>query len=102
MLDIQLADSHLIKEVTETFILGLQVQSKGDSITSFIFKKAASKLWLLRRLKKYNFDDETLVDFYTKEIRVLLEYAVPVWYIAITKKQSNSIEKYKIIQLQSF
>ena len=34
-----------------------------------------------------------LCDIYVKEIRVLVEYAVPVWYSTITREQSNYIEK---------
>ena len=58
-----------------------------------MFNKAASKLWLLRRLKKLKFEPELLCDFYKKEIRVLVEYAIPVWYSSLTRDQSNSLEK---------
>ena len=93
--DINLGNSDIIKEVTHSKILGLLVQNnlKWDMNTEHIYKRAASKLWLLRRLKKFNLEWEILTDFYTKEIRVLLEYAVPAWYNAITREQSNVIEK---------
>ena len=60
--------------------------------TDHIVNKASNKLWLLRRLKKLDLGIEVLLDFYKKEIRCLLEYAVPVWYSGITLQQSKSIE----------
>ena len=33
-----------------------------------------------------------LFDVYTKEVRSLLEYAVPVWHPAISKKEASEIE----------
>ena len=41
----------------------------------------------------FDLEKEILMDFYVKEIRSLLEYAVPVWYSSITRQQSNAIEK---------
>ena len=51
------------------------------------------------RLKKFNLEISKLVDVYKKEIRVHLEYAVPVWHSSITLNQSNQIER---VQKQAF
>ena len=93
--DVMIGNSDMINEVTHANILGLIVQSnlKWDKNTEHIFKKAASKLWLLRRLQRINLDIELMVDFYKKEIRCILEYSVPVWYSSITIEQSKHIEK---------
>ena len=61
--------------------------------SDFICQKATQKLWIIRRLKKYRLDTLTLLDVYTKEIRSILEHAVPVWHSGLTKKQSARIEK---------
>ena len=61
--------------------------------SDFICQKATQKLWIIRRLKKYRLDTLTLLDVYTKEIRSILEHAVPVWHSGLTKKQSANIEK---------
>ena len=58
-----------------------------------VFSKAASKLWLLRRLKKYDLEVEILKDFYIKEIRSVVEFAIPVWASGINLQQSKTIEK---------
>ena len=44
-------------------------------------------------------DKYSLFDAYTKEIRSILELAVPVWHSSLTKKQSLEIER---IQKVSF
>ena len=93
--NIKIGSSEIIKEVTFSKILGVIIQSdlRWDRNTEYIFSKAANKIWLLRRLRIYISDIEILKDFYIKEIRSLLEYAVPVWYSSITLDQSKHIEK---------
>ena len=54
---------------------------------------------MLRRLNNYDMEIELLTDFYEKEIRSLVEYAVPIWQSALTLQQSKTIEK---IQKYSF
>ena len=38
-------------------------------------------------------DFRTLLDVYCKEVRSILEHAVPVWHSGLTKKQTDQIEK---------
>ena len=61
--------------------------------TEYICKKATQRLWVLRRMKMYKLDTEHIIDTYTKEVRSLLEMAVPVWHSGLTKKQSRDIER---------
>ena len=35
----------------------------------------------------------TLLDVYNKEVRSILEHAVPVWHSGLTRKQTDQIEK---------
>ena len=55
------------------------------------------KLWkvcgCLEEWKKLGFDKKTLFDIYQKEIRSILEFAVPVWSSGITNVESNKIEQ---------
>ena len=66
---------------------------KWQKNTDFICTKASQKLWIMRRLKKFKLNITQLLDVYQKEVRSILEYAVPVWSSGITLKQSNQIEK---------
>ena len=61
--------------------------------TALICQKARKKLWILRRLISFHLDIHELFDVYTKEVRSLLELAVPVWHPGLTVKQSRDIER---------
>ena len=55
----------------------------------------------------YNFSNTELFDVYVKEVRSILEYAVPVWHPGLTHKQSSEIEGvqklvFKIILRQDY
>ena len=58
------------------------------------------RIWVLRRLRKLGFGDEFIIEVYKKEIRTLLEYAVQVWHGALTKKDSEKIEKVQKIVIK--
>ena len=60
--------------------------------TEYICQKAMQRMWVLRRMKKFHLETEHIVDTYVKEIRSLLELAVPVWHSGLTMKQSRDIE----------
>jgi hypothetical protein len=55
--------------------------------TDYFCQKATQKLWTLRRLKKFNLDIFKIFDVYSKEVRSLLELAVPVWHSGLTKHE---------------
>ena len=95
---ITIGGTDTIKEVYHTKLLGVIIQSdlRWDLNTDYIFSKASSKLWLLRRLKFLNIEPLILTDFYVKEIRSVLEYAAPVWYSSITSEQSRQLEKIQV------
>ena len=80
--------------MSETTLLGVIVSNdlKWAKNTSYICLKAWRKLWILRRFLLLNLDRFEMFDVYAKEIRSILEYAVPVWHSSITKKQSSEIE----------
>ena len=61
--------------------------------TDYICRKATQKLWTIRRLKKLCLDTFTLLDVYKKEVRSILELAVPVWHSGLTKRQAAQIER---------
>ena len=63
------------------------------SNTESIVRRAANKLWLIRRLKNMGANKEELLDMYKKHCRSILEYAVPVWNGALTDYEIKSIER---------
>ena len=70
--------------------------------TDYICQKARQKLWILRRMTKLGLKTETLLDVYAKEVRSILELAVPVWHSGLTKKQSLDIERIQKISFRLF
>ena len=56
-------------------------------------QKAMQRMWVLRHMKTFHVDTDHLVDTYTKEIRSLLELAVPVWHISLTKNSAETLKE---------
>ena len=81
--------------VTETKLLGIMLTSdlKWTRNTEFICKKAYKRMWTLRRMKILDIDPLVILDVYEKEIRSVLELAVPAWHSGLTAKQSDDIER---------
>ena len=79
----------------ELKILGviLTPDLKLNDNTNNICKKAYMNMWALRRLKKLGLDSFTLTDYYMKEVRVHLEFAVPVWHSGLSLKLTRDIER---------
>ena len=80
---------------TETKLLGLILSNdlKWSANTEYICKKAFKKMWTLRRMKVLDVEPLVILDVYLKEIRSLLELAVPAWNSGLTHKQIADIER---------
>ena len=65
-----------------------------------IFVRKPDEMSLLRRLLKFDLDIYKLFDVYTKEIRSLLELAVPVWHSGLTRDQKAHIERIQKVAMQ--
>ena len=50
-------------------------------------------MWSLRRMKVLDLEPLTILDVYMKEIRSVVELAVPAWHSGLTLKQSSDIER---------
>ena len=87
--------THQLEEVEELRLLGIIVRSdmKWSSNTINMVQKATRKLWMLRRLKNMGAEETDLVDMYVKQIRSLLELAVPAWQGAVTQEEKLDIER---------
>ena len=76
-------------------ILGIIIQSnlKWNLHIDDLVKRCNRKLYMLRKLKKFNLPLKDLVTIYAGYIRPILEYCAPVFHSSLTKEQSNSLEK---------
>ena len=93
--EVKFSDGTKIECITHTKLVGVVVSEdlRWYKNTEYICQKARKKLWILRRLAALGFNKNTLYDVYTKEVRSILELAVPVWHSGLTLKQSQDIER---------
>ena len=63
------------------------------SNTENMVKKANKRLWIVRRLKQLGAQQDDLIDLYIKQIRSVLELAVPAWHGDITQVERMDIER---------
>ena len=83
-------------EVVEKFkLLGVQLRSdlKWSDNTDYICKKGYERIWMLRRLSVLGATDCEMLDVYTKQIRSIVEMAVPVWEPGLSKQEAKQIER---------
>ena len=99
--DFAFRNGELLDCVDECKLLGVYLQSnlKWDLNTTMIYKKAMSKIWLLRRMKTLKLETETILEYYVKEIRPLVEHGVPVWNSGLTKGQVRQLERIQKVAL---
>ncbi|XP_066289716.1 uncharacterized protein [Branchiostoma lanceolatum] len=76
-------------------ILGLHIQNNlhWDVQVKQMVGKAAKKLYLLKRLKRFMLSRNDLITIYTCYIRPILEYAAPAWTSGLTKLQTEKLEQ---------
>ena len=88
-------DSCELEVVEEMRLLGLIIRSdmKWISNTDQMVTRANKKLWMLRRLKNLGAGPLDLTDIYIKQVRSILELAVPVWHSGITQNERIDIER---------
>ena len=75
-------------------ILGIYLSSdlRWEKHVDYITTKAASRIWMIRRLLELGLDNETVLDCYFKEIRSILEYGSVIFDGSLTKRQSKCIK----------
>ena len=80
-------DNNELEVVDEIRLLGLILRSEN------MVKKANISIWILRRLKYLGAKQSDLVDIYVKQIRSVLELAVPAWHSGINQTEKIDIER---------
>ena len=100
--ELHFGDGTPIECIPDTKLVGVIISHdlKWTKNTSYICQKARNKLWMLRRLLKFDLDIDQMFDVYIKEIRSILEMAVPVWHGGLTKLQSSDIEHVQKVAMQ--
>ena len=88
-------DGSTVELVEQTKLLGLIISSdlSWSANTEFIEERCYKKLWMLRRLDKLGADSDDLIDVYCKQVRSILEFAVPVWNSSLTGENIAQLER---------
>ena len=88
-------DGEEIELMDEMKLLGLTISNdlKWKSNTETMIKKANSRLWIIKRLKNHGASLADLTDVFTKQVRSILEFGVPVWNSSLTLDEVDSIER---------
>ena len=87
--------SHELEVVQNNKLLGINLTSdlKWSNNTQELVKRANKRIWIIRRLKKMGASSHDLVDMYIKQIRNILELAVPAWQGALTLEDKIDLER---------
>ena len=87
--------SEKLDYVDKAKILGVWVQNdlKWQSQVDIMIKKANTRLFMLRSLKKFGFDQDELTIVYKSYVRPVLEYADVVWHSGLTCQQASDLER---------
>ena len=88
-------DGSEIEVVEEIKLLGVVLSNdlSWSANIDYMTKRCNKKLWIIRRLKKIGVDREDLKDIYIKQIRSILEFAVPVWHPSLKGEQRLELER---------
>ena len=93
--EVSFSDNENLEYLSHVKLVGVMISDdlRWAKNKEFICQKAMQRMWIIRRMKKLKLEPELLIDTYTKEIRSVLELAVPVWHGGLTAKQSRDIER---------
>ena len=88
-------DNTEVETLEEMRLLGIILKNdlSWKSNTNNMVIRAYKKLWILKRLKKQGANLNDLVDIYTKQVRSILEFGVPVWNSGLTQEEVSDIER---------
>ena len=91
---VHFSNGELLEIVSDIKLVGVIISNdmRWKKNTDYLCQKATKKLWTLRRLKQYHLDPFQIFDVYCKEVRSLLELAVPVWHSGLTVSETKQIE----------
>ena len=90
-----------LEVISQAKLLGIILTQdlKWAANTDYICKKAYKNMWTLRRMKALDLDPLLILDVYVKEIRSVLELAVPAWHSGLTVRQTADIERVQKVAL---
>jgi hypothetical protein len=95
-----------IERVTMSKLLGvihvISEDLKWGSHVKYVTEKASKRLVYLRQMKHSGLSECDLLHVYKSLIRLICEYACPVWSTSLTFTLSDQIESIQTVHLKSY
>ena len=93
--EMTIGGSEILEVKTQHRILGIIIQDdlRWQSQCDEMVRRATKCTWAIRRMRAMGVPQQTLVDFWKSEGRVMLEYGCPVWHSGLTVTQSHSLDR---------
>ena len=84
-----------LEVVSSTKLVGITLTNdlKFHVHVQNIVKNGNNKMWMLRHLKQFLFNQNDLIEIYTIFIRSRTEYCVPAWNASLTVENKEDIER---------
>ena len=100
--ELKFHDGTQLQTKTETKLVGVMITQNlsWQRNTDYFCEKARRKIWILRGMVGMDMDISTIFDVYTKEVRSILELAVPVWHSGQTRVQTKFNERIQRISFR--
>ena len=88
-------NSNAVERVHSFKILGVWLSDdlSWKSHVSHMYSRATPRLYYLKQLRRCGLSQCHLLAYYKTLIRLILEYACPVWHAGLTKGASDILEK---------
>ena len=85
----------ILPVVNKTKLLGTIITDnlKWDENTSYLIKRANSRLLLLRKASEYTNKIEDLKSIYLSHVRSILEQSCVIWHSSLTKENIENLER---------
>ena len=85
----------IVETLTETKLLGTIIENNfsWNSNTSYLIKKAYSRMQLLRKIVSFNVSMDDLKHIYIICVRSLLEQSCNVWHSMLTQENRDNLER---------
>ncbi len=85
----------VIDKVNEFKFLGVILRDDLNwcSHVAYIIAKASKRIYVISLLSRYKVSVVDLISIYCSIVRSVLEYAMPVWHVGLSKAQSCDIER---------
>ena len=93
--ELSIGTEHVLEVVSDHKLLGIIVQEdlRWAKNTLNLCRRGFSRLWMLRRLRNIGASRQELCDVYIKQVRSVLEIAVPAWEPGLTKSEGGQLER---------